>query len=89
MKKRHKLTRHHRKPTSIGGTSEKRNLSHIPRGQHEAWHLIFSNHTAETICAIINEKYLDPDYKFVCVKRRVPKPKPLKKKRVRKEESKI
>jgi hypothetical protein len=67
----HKLTLHHRKPTSIGGSRrDKRNLSWIIRIQHRAWHILFSNHTAETICAIINEKFLDPDYEFVCQRRK-------------------
>jgi hypothetical protein len=64
-----KLTLHHRKPTSIGGSIYgKRNHSFLPIAQHEAWHTIFSNLEAHTICALINEKYLDPDYKFICVK---------------------
>lgn len=64
-----KLSLHHRKPTSIGGSRHnKRNHSMLPIKQHEAWHTLFSNLKAETICALMNEKYLDPDYKFVCNK---------------------
>lgn len=64
-----KLTLHHRKPTSIGGSRHnKRNHSMLPSKQHQAWHTLFSNLSAETICALINEKYLDPDFKFVCTK---------------------
>ena len=67
------LTLHHRKPTSIGGSRHnKRNHSYVPRNQHQAWHTLFSNHTAQTICAIINEKFLDSDYQFVCVKKNTP-----------------
>jgi hypothetical protein len=64
----HQLTVHHRKPTSIGGERQaNRNKSDVPRIQHQSWHNLFSNHSAPTICAIINEKWLDPDYKFICV----------------------
>lgn len=66
----HQLTLHHRKPTSIGGSKrDKRNHSYIIDIKHCAWHTLFSNYSAETIARIINEKFIDPDYKFVCVKR--------------------
>lgn len=64
---RHKLTKHHRKPTSIGGTNEDRNISYVPEGQHRSWHDVVSNHTAQTICHILNEKYIDPDFRFICI----------------------
>jgi len=64
----HQLTTHHRKPTSIGGARfADRNKSEVPRIQHQSWHILFSNHTAPTICAIINEKWIDPDYKLICI----------------------
>lgn len=69
QKHKHALTKHHRKPTSIGGENDKRNISYVPRNQHEAWHLIFTNLSATTICAIINEKWIDPDYEFICRKK--------------------
>lgn len=61
--------RHHRKPRSIGGTSEIRNLSHIPRDHHEAWNLLFKNWTPEQIVARINDWFLDPDYVMLAVKK--------------------
>ena len=65
-----RLTIHHRKPTSIGGRKrDEKNLSYVPQLQHRSWHNLFSNHTAPTICAIINEKWLDPEYEFICRKR--------------------
>lgn len=74
LREMHKATgvvysRHHRKPVSLDGSDDGRNISIIPKHSHEAWHTLFSNHTPETICAIINEKYLDPDYVLVCTKR--------------------
>lgn len=67
QRKKHQLERHHRKPTSIGGKEEERNYSYIPNFQHQAWHAIVSNHSAQTICFILNEKFLDSDFKFICV----------------------
>lgn len=64
------LTLHHRKPTSIGGSkNDKRNHSYIQHIKHNAWHILFSNHSAQTIAFMINEKYIDPDYEFICVRK--------------------
>ena len=69
-KRSHELTLHHRKPTSIGGSKrDRRNHSYIQHIKHCAWHTLFSNHTAETIIRMINEKYIDPDYEIICKKR--------------------
>lgn len=66
----HQLTLHHRKPKSIGGARrDERNISMLPRIQHIAWHTLFGNNTAVVISKMINEKYLDPDYEFVCIRR--------------------
>jgi len=65
-------SRHHRKPRSLGGRDDAQNISILPRTNHQAWHTITSNHTPETIAAIINEKYLDPDYEFICQKKQKP-----------------
>ena len=63
------LSIHHRKPTSIGGGNDERNLSEIPRRKHEAWHILFFNASPELIAWIINKHYLDPDYEMVVRKR--------------------
>jgi len=63
------LTLHHRKPRNCGGKNDKRNLSWIPRQAHQSWHNCFGTHSAQTICFMINQKYLDPDYEFICVKK--------------------
>lgn len=41
----------------------------LPRNVHEAWHTIAGAETPERIAEIINQKFLDPDWKFVAVKR--------------------
>jgi hypothetical protein len=63
------MTEHHRKPTSIGGEDIEQNISVIPKHMHEHWHGLFSNLEAPTICALLNEKYIDPEYIFICEKR--------------------
>ena len=60
---------HHRKPRSLGGTSESRNMSEVPSNKHEAWHTLFYNLRPPDIAHLINQYYLDPDYEFV-VRRR-------------------
>ena len=66
---RPQLTTHHRKPRSIGGKSEPRNLVRIPGNKHAAWHLLFANFTAEEIARLISQTYLDPDYEFVAIRK--------------------
>jgi hypothetical protein len=68
-KEKHRLTRHHRKPRSVGGSDNESNISMVPRYAHEAWHQLFSNLSPETIALIINEKWISKDVMFVCVPR--------------------
>jgi hypothetical protein len=63
------LTRHHRKPRSIGGTGEPRNVVRIPGNKHAAWHILFCNFSAEKIADIINATFLDPDYEFIAIRK--------------------
>lgn len=61
-------SRHHRLPRSRGGESDERNISFVERDNHRAWHKLFENKTAPEIADIINSVWLDPDFKFICVK---------------------
>jgi hypothetical protein len=63
------MTRHHRKPKSLGGGRNKRNISLLPNQKHVAWHVLFSNMPAHKIADEINEKFLDPDFRFVLQRR--------------------
>lgn len=49
-----KLTRHHRLPVSRGGTDDKRNISMVPDDEHQAFHCIFGNKTADEIAEHFN-----------------------------------
>lgn len=60
-----KLTRHHRKPKSQGGTGTRENISRIPDKKHRAWHILFRDMPPERIAAEINNIYLDPDFQFI------------------------
>ena len=61
------LSRHHRKPRSLGGGNEDRNISLLPRVKHAAWHTLFQNWDAYRIAEEVNEMYLDPAYKMVVI----------------------
>ena len=62
------MSKHHRKPQSLGGGNGN-NVSELPRSKHEAWHTLFRDFSPERIAEEINERYLDPDWEFVAVKR--------------------
>jgi len=61
-------TVHHRKPRSLGGGDSRRNRTKLRSDKHKAWHLLFTNFQPHQIAEEINQKYLDPDYKFVVVR---------------------
>ena len=65
-----KLTAHHRKPRSKGGELTRRNISMVPRKQHEAFTTLFENKNPEEIADCLNEKWIDPDYLVVVVKKK-------------------
>jgi len=58
------MTRHHRRPKSIGGSDQDWNISVLPEKLHNSWHFLFENMSAFEICKVINEKYLDTRYVF-------------------------
>ena len=63
------ITRHHRKPRKLGGTSDARNISLITREKHEAYHLLVNHQDVHEICRILNESFIDPDYLLVPVRK--------------------
>lgn len=44
-----KLTRHHRKPKSITRDDSRRNISHVDRLDHDAWHMLYKELAAPDI----------------------------------------
>ena len=64
------LVKHHRKCKSNGGKNNKGNISWLPYSVHVAWHILFRNWEASRIAEVINEQFIDPDWKLVVKKRR-------------------
>lgn len=46
---------HHRRPTSLDGTSSPANISHVDPHMHDCWHYIFGNMNAFQIANRINQ----------------------------------
>lgn len=67
---KHSITRHHRRPRSLGGDSSHRNISMVQEQHHRAWHLLFKDYTPEKIVHLLNVVWMDPDIKIVIRKRR-------------------
>lgn len=67
--RRPKDSRHHRKPRSLNGGDEPRNISMVSEKEHQAWHCIAVNYTPEKIAQIISDVWLDPDWKMIAVRR--------------------
>jgi hypothetical protein len=72
IKLRQGENRHHLQPRSRGGDfilDEKGrcNISVVRIVDHEHWHALFSNLMPQTICELINQKWLDRRFKFICV----------------------
>jgi len=64
------MSRHHRKMKCHGGKTSRRNVIKIKDNLHRAWHVLFGNMLPADIARLITTIYLDPDYEFICVKRR-------------------
>ena len=67
MSSKPRMSRHHRKCKSLGGTNAFENLVVIPMKEHRAWHLIFDNKPAPQIAGIINAHYIDPTMELCVV----------------------
>jgi hypothetical protein len=46
------------------------NISVVPANKHRAWHMLWADKHPEEIAEIINAVWLDPAYKFICVRRK-------------------
>ncbi len=71
LKKKQKRDRntHHKKAVSRGGGNDARNLTPPKRTAHEAYHQLFQNMQPPEIAATLTEKWIDPNYVLVAVKR--------------------
>lgn len=64
------MTLHHRRCVSNLGSDEPSNLIMLPVTQHQAWHTLTQNMHPKDIAKLFSEKFIDPDYLFICVKKR-------------------
>lgn len=62
-----KLTKHHRRCKSRGGTCTIQNISYVPQKLHEKYHDLFCNFSPTKIAHILNEHWIDPDYTMIAV----------------------
>ena len=69
-KSEYTLSKHHRRPRSLGGDNSRENLVTVLDCQHRAWHKLFDNYDPHTIARIINTTWLDPRYELVVRERR-------------------
>ena len=59
------MSRHHKKPRSLQGKTNHRNVILIKDNLHRSWHVLFGNMSAPEIANLITSVYLDPDYRMV------------------------
>jgi hypothetical protein len=57
----HRLTVHHRRCRSNGGSDNPENISFVTEKKHQAWHLLFSNKTPQQIVDELNKTWLPLD----------------------------
>lgn len=62
------VTKHHRQCKSNGGEDTRTNIRKVCQTKHVAWHTLFQNWLPPVICRVINHTWLDPRWKFICVK---------------------
>lgn len=67
-----KLTVHHRKPRSHGGSNESRNKSLVTYKKHEAFHYLFMTKDSKCMTPFqiadeLNNTWIDPDYKIIVI----------------------
>lgn len=51
------ISRHHRKPTSVGGKNHSRNISFVPLYRHRAWHVLYQDLEAAQIIELFQTDY--------------------------------
>lgn len=68
-----RLTDHHRRPTSIGGSNANANRADVPHDIHSTWHTIVANMCAPEHVKLINTFLRDQGVKITAIR----KPEPL------------
>ncbi len=61
--------KHHRLPSSRGGTSDPSNISLVSSNVHRAYHQVASNRTPSELAALLNEVWIDPKVEIIVLVR--------------------
>jgi hypothetical protein len=61
------LTRHHKKPKSLGGMDNHENIIMVDDKLHKAFHRVFFNMNPEQIAWELNHNWIDPNWTLVAV----------------------
>ncbi len=67
---RSRNSKHHRRPSSTGGSDVRENISWVTEKKHRAWHMLFADVEPPAIAKIINDEWLDPAWDLVACKKR-------------------
>jgi hypothetical protein len=59
-----RLSKHHLRPKSLGGTNDPDNISLVPSNRHNWWHALFENKSVEQIVEDINRHWIPRDYRL-------------------------
>jgi hypothetical protein len=59
---------HHRRPRSLGGSTNTPNISYVNDKMHKAWHVLFGNMNAMQICKDLNKikDFVPEGFTIVC-----------------------
>ncbi len=63
-------TKHHRKPRSVGGTSNHGNISMVTKKEHQAYHVLFSNKNPQEVARILTKKWIDHEWCLIACKKK-------------------
>jgi hypothetical protein len=58
---------HHRMPRSRNGSDDPRNISFVGHKEHQSYHHVFGNLLPEEQAAVLNLKWISPDWTMVAV----------------------
>lgn len=62
------VSRHHRKPRSMGGTDDPSNIAMVTQRKHELWHAMWGNRSPVSIVAELNSIWLPPEITLIITK---------------------
>ena len=65
------MSRHHRKCKSKGGDANIENIALVPLVAHEAYHTLFGNRPPWEVAKLLNDSWIDPEFKLVCFRKKI------------------